>query len=1300
MIMRRLRPLVLGSILGVLVALEVIEGPAGAAQDRKGAEPGTSGCTACHTGIEDMHPEAALTCVDCHGGNAEGRQKLEAHVLPPEARVGDERVEPLERNLEWRRFKNPMDLRIVDKTCGTCHAIEVGHLLTSLHSTTAGHLSDGYYEVGLLPKRAPVYSVFPVNHTPVPGGEIEELVQVPAFRDDLPRAGLSAHYTDLARKECMQCHLWSEGRAVRGRVGFDGDYRGEGCAACHVIYALNGLSESADARAVRGEPGHPWRHEMTRVPTTQTCTTCHYGDASIGLDFRGLAQLPPNTPGGPDIAGTTDRQLNRAFYLDDPAICPPDLHHERGMHCIDCHTQNDVMGDGQLHGQMEHAVEISCQACHGTFTEPSTLRTERGTPLEQLHWEGDDLVLTSKIDGSRHRVSQVVHVLDPTRPEFNPRARQAMTSEHADIQCYTCHAGWNPNLLGFHFSRQEALTQLDLLTGKKTSGRVTTQEKVFATWKSFYAGLDERGMVAPYLTGFSTMGSVWDPAGALLLDQVMPVTAAGLSGMTMIHHQPHSTRPTARSCVECHRAPSTWGLGSANFRLGRQLAFVADRRGIEVVAILRAEPASSVPLLKLPLPDVVDLAIQVDPLQGHARYLFAAEGGRGVHVLDVSDPLRPRTITFVATVQPRGIELVGEYLYVADGEGGVEILDVSKPEAPVLAGQLTTVDAHDVDVKWPWMYVADGEGGLVFADVTVPISPRFLAGVDLNGGALEPNAAIAVETLFQYSRPMAENEVPLDARTPARNLCAVLDRRRGLILLDVTEPTHPEVVHPAMDGRTKADPIPDADFRGLVLLSQVDSAEAQGGERTAERDYAYVLFERGPENDRRSTIRAIDVSDPAKTRWFGPERNPLPAGDSTEQLVAADFYNPPFRQRLLFAPGELGVYVADFSTSREPVQTGLLPGLDDAFAIAIEEFPLDRMVDESGTPLKDVSHATSRWLHRSEIERILSVGAESLGLVGKGDPWIEPPAWSARLHLERADVDRSGRLEGKEYEVAGGRGVDADGDGRITLQELAQRTGVTRARPRGEEPAPENVEARVFEDGDLARLLDGTNPFEFDADRDSSLERSEAERAFFSALDLDDDGGLTRDELSRYPGPCRELRFGDAPARAVFRKMDRNGDDKLAPREFRLEDPEWNALDADRDGAVRLVPGDQSFRRSRGFVGQGSEWPTRRSSFLPLPPGITADRLLRRFDADQSGALSRDEMGSRADLFALADPNGDSIVERDELARLADFVANGGVDACPDDFWGRWDLDASGRIEKDELPEVIRLYLRSFLREE
>ncbi len=1258
---------------------------------------GDAGCLACHAGIEDMHPEAALACVDCHGGDPSAREKRTAHVPAPAVRLEDERVAPLDEDLLWVRFRNPADLRVVDRTCGTCHAEQVATLRANLHGTTAGHLSDGYYEMGLLPAKGSRYSVFPETAAPLAGGEVERLVQVPPFQDKGARDELSAHYTDLARKECLQCHLWSQGRAVRGRVGFDGDYRGAGCASCHVPYDLDGLSRSDDRSAVRTEPGHPRRHEMTRAPTTQTCTSCHYGDASIGLHFRGLSQLPPGAPGGPEIPGTTGQQLNRVFYLNDPAIVPPDVHHERGMHCIDCHTAADVMGDGQLHGWMERAVEISCTACHGTFTERSTLTTARGTPLEHLRREGERVILTSKVDGKEHVVPQVVNVLDPEQADYNPAAARAMTTAHERIECYTCHAGWNVNFLGFHFSRQESLTQLDLLSGRRTSGRVTTQEKVFASWKSFYAGLDERGRVEPYLTGFSTMGSVWNERGELVLDQVMPVTAQGLSGMSMIHHQPHATRPTARSCVECHRTSATWGLGSSNFRLARQLAFVADRRGIEVVAIDRAELTRSAALAKLPLADVVDLEVHADPLQGHAHHLYAAESERGIHVIDVSDPTMPRRVAFVASVNPRGLELAGDHLYVADGSGGLRIYDVSQPAEIHALGRLSTFDAHDVEVRWPWAYVADGPGGLLIVDVRAPIAPRTLTVLDLNGELPRENEAIQVESLFQYSRPLAKEGAPIDARTRARNLCAVLDRHDGLYLVDVTEPELPERLFPSPDDTERSEGPQDYTYRGLALRTQVDLAEAQGGERTRERDYVYVLGERG-RRGRRSFVFLFDVTDP--TRVPRRERTRVEAGNGTEQLAVADYYSPPFRRRIAFASGENGVYLADVSTPRAS-QAGALPGIRQAHVTAVEEFPLDRMTDEAGRPLKDVSHEGSRWLYLPEVERILSVPKEELGTDLLYRRAAEIHGATARLHLETLDADRSGFLEGEEYERGGGRGVDLDGDGRIALIELGLASGVLGtqvSRPREPDVVPSPAPAP--QDGDLARLLDGVDPFQHDQDRNQALSRSETEHAFFDALDLDQDKNLSPDELSRRPGALRQVRYGDERGRALFADADKNRDGRIGLREFRLEGPEWEALDVDRDGALRLVEGMNGSQRKRGFVAPGSEWPARRSNLMLVAPGVDTEQLLRVFDRDSDGELNSREMKARPDLLQLLDYDGNQRATRTEMDKFVGRLANEGIDSLPDDFLGRWDLDGSGAVEAYELPAGARLRLKKQVKEE
>lgn len=1258
------------------------------------AGAGSDGCLACHAGIEDMHPAARLSCVDCHGGDATAKLKNEAHVAKPASRRSDERVAPEKENLAWRRFRNPMDLRVAKATCAGCHPGLVHDLELSLHGTTAGHLSDGFYEVGLTSEKISRYGIFGRSAKADERGGIERVITPPAFNGHGDGADLRDHFPDLVRKECMQCHLYSEGRAVRGRVGFDGDYRGEGCAACHVTYAIDGLSESADPTVRRNEPGHPRAHSLTRAPTTETCTSCHYGDASIGMHFRGLSQLPPGAVGGPDVPGTTDTLLNRAYYISDPAMTPPDVHHERGMHCIDCHTLGDVMGDGKLHGAMEDQVEISCESCHGSFEQRTQMVTERGTPLTQLLEQDGTIWLRSKVTGKLHPVTQVMDVLDPDHPDYSPDGAEAMTSKHEGLECYTCHAGWNVNFLGFHFYRNAALTQLDLISGLRTAGRVTTQEKVFATWKSFYAGRNENGKIAPYLTGFSSMGTVDDKDGNRILDQAMPVTASGLSGLTMVHHQLHSTRPTARSCVECHRAPGTWGLGTSNFRLARQMAFVADRRGIEVVALDRANLAASVPLSKFVIADVVDIELDCDPLQGQARFLYASEGGRGIHVLDVRDPLDVRRVGFVECISPRGMALSGDHLYVADGVGGLRVFDVSEPSKIHRVGGVPMFDAYEVEVRWPYAYVADGAGGLSIVDVRAPIAPRVVGGLRIRAGDRGLDEIIDLDLLFQYSRPMAKRSgEPSSLRTKARYLCAVLDAEQGLSLVDVTEPTAPFVIRKKGPQRSSSRGNRRVRYRGLALRSHVDLAAPESGTKTTERDYVYTLEERRLDNgDGRSTIQVIDVTDPYSPKVVGREGS----GDQSEMLVYGSFYNTPNLQPLALVPANDGLYIMDLSDSAAPNPLGILGSLRNTYVIALEEFPMDRMLDPDGTPLKDVSHAGSRWLMRAEIESVLSVEAWKLGLDPFGESMPEVPGASARAFFNRFDTDRNGILVGKELE-RGAASFDLNGDGRVVLAEVGE--GAAALEPEvlsssGEQESPAFLVSRVTEDGDLARLFDGLDPVRFDRNKDGRLNRKEAGKALFAALDLDGDGRLTLAELSRHPGRLRQLRYGDEASLKLFGRRDLNRGGSVAPREFSMQDAEWNALDVDGNGLIQLDVPDKRADPRQGYVPPPIEWPKRRARALALPPNLDMDGFLAAFDKDGDGAVTPRELGRRKDLIAMLKARRVPAFQRGEIDRLLGYFQRAGVDALVDSFLGRWDLNGDGMVKPEELPAVARTLVR------
>ncbi len=221
-----------GTTAGEVVASSAIE-TRGEAQAEIERITSAGTCIDCHAGIESIHPGYQLSCVDCHGGDDTSKTKAEAHIRPARAVPNDERVLPQYYDLPYQRFKNPSNLRVAMEVCGTCHERAVTNLLKSPHATTTGHLGDGFYENGLVKTKKPSYSIFPVKDEDgvIPEHAIASTTQVPGFKSAAPKNRIETHYADLARKACMHCHLYSEGRAVDGRLGLDGDYRGEGCAA-------------------------------------------------------------------------------------------------------------------------------------------------------------------------------------------------------------------------------------------------------------------------------------------------------------------------------------------------------------------------------------------------------------------------------------------------------------------------------------------------------------------------------------------------------------------------------------------------------------------------------------------------------------------------------------------------------------------------------------------------------------------------------------------------------------------------------------------------------------------------------------------------------------------------------------------------------------------------------------------------------------------------------------------------------------------------------------------------------------
>ena len=60
------------------------------------------------------------------------------------------------------------------------------------------------------------------------------------------------------------------------------------------------------------------------------------------------------------------RRGNAGAAADGVPVHLMDIHLEKGMHCVDCHFEQDNHGNGKLYGETRNAVEIDCVDCHGT----------------------------------------------------------------------------------------------------------------------------------------------------------------------------------------------------------------------------------------------------------------------------------------------------------------------------------------------------------------------------------------------------------------------------------------------------------------------------------------------------------------------------------------------------------------------------------------------------------------------------------------------------------------------------------------------------------------------------------------------------------------------------------------------------------------------------------------------------------------------------------------------------------------------------------------------------------------------
>jgi hypothetical protein len=386
-------------------------------------------CLTCHQGIEEIsaaHPTEVIGCVRCHGGNRLGLTAEAAH----DGLLGG---------------GNPSDFSVVEQACGgsDCHSgspeqsrDHIARATTSLQATYAGAIAYVRRAFGAQPDGIARFgiSAISVKQVTSPSG-------VPSLQAFLPLPPGTPPAIEQFAERCLTCHL--KAPAPTG-PGFQ---RLTGCAACHAPTNYLGTYVGNDPTLDHKQTGQPALHQLTiAIPYIQ-CNACHNrGNYDlVSMTFHARTDLP------------SDQRAARIVDYYQPIAQFTRCEYE--LDCVDCHTSQEIMGDGNLHSAMSDVRYIQCKTCHGTLdsapltqevSDPNSLArrrafldpkvdlalgdriivTERGEPLWNTHVDADgSYSMILKVSGKRYPIPLV---------EGSGCLQQADQQESR--YCHACHA--------------------------------------------------------------------------------------------------------------------------------------------------------------------------------------------------------------------------------------------------------------------------------------------------------------------------------------------------------------------------------------------------------------------------------------------------------------------------------------------------------------------------------------------------------------------------------------------------------------------------------------------------------------------------------------------------------------------------------------------------------------------------------------------------------------------------------------------------------------------------------------------
>lgn len=479
-------------------------------------------CMGCHgtmAGLSPSHDPKNMGCASCHLGNPFTADKQQSHsglILIP-------------GNLSNARL-----------TCGStsCHRDIADRVNSTLMASNSGLVSVDRYVFGEQASTSVLSDIRDIGHSPA-----------------------DRHMRNL----CAGCHLGNPKTAPGPVTELS---RGGGCNACHVTYDKS----SADAlktylhQSAQNKTAPAFHPALTLKVTDDHCFGCHSRSGRISTNYEGWHET---------MLGEKEMKKGMRLLEDGRVFTAmrDDIHHRKGLSCIDCHNAQELMGDGKLHQHEEEQVTTRCEDCHFTgkprIASLATADQEAlkiwnlrkfsvnnpgfisaavtGKPILNVVSEGSDSIfMFAKNSGNRMILK-------------NPAKACTAGVAHSALSCTACHTGWAPRCIGCHNTFNATASGFDLLRNKASKG----------TWIEstgmFMADEPTLGIRHTKLTNGKAEREVITvvPGMILTIDQ----SGYKKGGNSSVFHrlyapvEPHTTQKAGRSCVSCHNSSLALGYG-------------------------------------------------------------------------------------------------------------------------------------------------------------------------------------------------------------------------------------------------------------------------------------------------------------------------------------------------------------------------------------------------------------------------------------------------------------------------------------------------------------------------------------------------------------------------------------------------------------------------------------------------------------------------------------------------------------------------------------------------------------------